>query len=131
MKFLYPKYDPGLPTVLCINSDQFNRDIVMLQHWSTRYNWVAILDTHLTETQAPWMPERLQKQAVYVNESGPDVDAAWAKARARPRPIPLVEPVIKTVLFASMRRWERRSERRRGGGGSEGRKEEGRPGAAR
>ncbi len=82
MKFLYPKYDPGLPTVLCINSDQFNRDIVMLQHWSTRYNWVAILDTHLTETQAPWMPERLQKQAVYVNESGPDVDAAWAKARA-------------------------------------------------
>ena len=82
MRYLHPKYDPALPTVLCINSDQFNRDIGMLRHWSTRYNWVSILDKDLSDAQDAWMPERLKMQAVYVNESGPDVDEAWAKSRA-------------------------------------------------
>jgi hypothetical protein len=80
MKLYAASYDPKRPTVLCINSDQFNRDFDILQNRSTRYNWVAILDQDLSVLQASWMPERLRIQGLYVNESGPEVDAAWNRA---------------------------------------------------
>ncbi|MHB1204807.1 MAG: glycosyltransferase family protein [Rhodospirillaceae bacterium] len=78
---VYTPFDRERPVVLCLNSLQFNRDVQELQARSTRYAWPALLDTFLSNRQRPWMPRRLQEQALFVNESGPDVDAAWAKAK--------------------------------------------------
>ena len=78
---VYTPHDRDRPVVLCLNSLQFNRDVQQLQNASTNYAWPALLDTFLTSRQNVWMPERLKRQALYVDESGPDVDAAWAKAK--------------------------------------------------
>lgn len=64
------------PVVLCSYSLQFNRDIDVLQQHSTRYSWAAVPDTFLTEAQVLFIPERQRDRGYYVNESGPDVDAA-------------------------------------------------------
>ncbi len=80
MKIIKRTFDPNLPTVLCINSDQFNRDIGVLWERSTRYNWVCILDKELTETQVEWVPERLRAQGTYVNEISSEADAIWKRS---------------------------------------------------
>jgi hypothetical protein len=80
MKLLYEKFNPDLPTVLCISSDQFNRDLYMLQLLGKRFNWVAISDKKLVDAQ-PWVPQRLRKQGYYVNEESPEADAVWARTR--------------------------------------------------
>lgn len=81
MELILEGADRNRPVVLCSYSLQFNRDIDVLQQHSTRYAWAALPDTFLTEAQAAWMPARLRDQGYYVNESGADVDAAWAKAK--------------------------------------------------
>ncbi len=81
MRIEIPNFDRGRPVVLCLASLQFNRDVEALSTWSTKYTWAAIMDTFLTDTQEQWVPRRLQDQAVYVNEAGSDVDAAWAKSK--------------------------------------------------
>jgi hypothetical protein len=83
MHFLFAKnFDPALPTVVCLNSDQFNRDVYMLRELSTRYNWVALLDRELVDAQIQWMPQELQIQGLYINFEGPEIDEVWARARA-------------------------------------------------
>ncbi len=74
-------FDPDRRAVLCLHSLQFNRDIAVLQERSTKYIWPALPDTFLTDTQTAWMPERARVQTSYLNESGPDMDAAWAKSK--------------------------------------------------
>ncbi len=81
MKIELPDFDRSRPLVLCLYGLQFNRDIAALQLRTSKYSWAALPDTFLSETQDPWMPERLKVQSSYVNESGPDVDAAWQKAK--------------------------------------------------
>ena len=69
------------PTVLCLTSQQFIRDVHELQRRGTRYQYLPVLDLYLAEVQNEWVPERLQEQGVYVNEVGPEADAIWAKSR--------------------------------------------------
>ena len=75
-----PDFDRRRPVVLCLNSLQFNRDIDALSRWGTKYTWAALLDSFLSETQERWIPEHLQKQAYYVNESDPQ-DPVWQKSK--------------------------------------------------
>ncbi|MBX7198263.1 MAG: hypothetical protein K1X51_02695 [Rhodospirillaceae bacterium] len=70
------------PTILCVTSEQFNRDVEALRLHGTRYKYEFISNKFLTDTQRAWVPEKLQIQGFYVNEHGPDVDEAWAKSKA-------------------------------------------------
>jgi hypothetical protein len=69
------------PVVLCLEADQFIRDVKMLQKRSTKYSWPALSFAVLLEEQKAWVPKRLQIQAHYADEWGPDVDAVWAQSK--------------------------------------------------
>lgn len=81
MKYFIPQFDPNRPTILCVASEQFMRDIAVLQQMSQRFNWMAFREKEWVKQQRHWMPGRLQHQGLYNNERGPDVDAAWQRAK--------------------------------------------------
>ena len=69
------------PTVVCISSQQFQTDMLVLQSGVRDFDWRPLKDLLLIEAQAPWMPKSMQQQTVYAYESGPEVEAIWEQAR--------------------------------------------------
>jgi hypothetical protein len=53
----------------------------VLQQMSQRLDWMAFREKDWVKQQRNWMPGRLQHQGLYNNERGPDVDAAWQRAK--------------------------------------------------
>ena len=81
MRIDFENFDPSRQTVLCLRSHQFERDIQALRLHGSRYNWADIDEMYIAGRLAKWLPMRLRQQSRYVNEHGPDVDEAWAKAK--------------------------------------------------
>lgn len=73
--------DASMPTVLCLSSQVFNSDIEVLMEFGKRFQWAIINDQFLINAQRDWIPTRAQTQALYANESGPDIDEGWRKAK--------------------------------------------------
>jgi hypothetical protein len=69
------------PVVLCLEADQFVRDVKMLQKQSTKYAWPMISMSALVEAQKAWVPKRLQVQAYYADETGPNIDTVWEQSK--------------------------------------------------
>lgn len=68
------------PAILCLNSDQFNRDVLELGKYGKRYEYMLLPDTLLVDGQ-PWVPPPLREQSAYVNFKGPTVERVWEKSR--------------------------------------------------
>lgn len=68
------------PAILCLNSEQFNRDVLELGKHGKRYEYLLLPDTLLIDGQ-PWVPPPLREQSAYVNFKGPTVDKIWDKSR--------------------------------------------------
>ncbi len=110
MQVIASNYDPRRPTILCINTDQFSRDLDLLRKDGARFNWIAIADRTLGKVQAQWMPQELMIQAYYFNFSGSAVDAAWAKSHAYGREL-LAQlrnkfPTIVAVMASNWDYWQ-------------------------
>lgn len=68
------------PAILCLNCNQFNRDVSELLAHGQRYQYLVLPDTELSRGQ-PWIPQPMREQSSYVNFKGPDVDRLWDKSR--------------------------------------------------
>lgn len=68
------------PAILCLNCQQFSRDVVELINHGTKYRYFPLADTVLAEAQQ-WVPIPMREQSSYVNFTGPEVDAVWEKSR--------------------------------------------------
>lgn len=68
------------PAILCLNCDQFNRDLSELKPRGNRYQYLLVPARSLAEAQT-WIPLPMRIQSSYVNFQGPKVDAMWERSR--------------------------------------------------
>lgn len=66
------------PTILCLNCQQFGRDIYELKKQGQRYHYMLAPDLAAGQ---PWIPEQMREQSAYVNFKGPEADRLWEKSR--------------------------------------------------
>ncbi len=74
-------YTSGLPTVLCISRDRFDRDILELsRRTGDRLNWIYIRTTHLSSALTFWMPEPMRHQTRYATHKDWDKTLDFQKS---------------------------------------------------